>query len=446
MIVDRVSATGSQDIATELYRWATDLFPICRSITGRGLRETLGRLAELLPLTIHEVPTGTRVLDWTIPLEWNIREAWVENSRGDRVIDFRRSNLHVVSYSRPVRARLGLAELKPHLLTLPEHPDWIPYRTTYYSEGWGFCLSHRQFLSLAEDEYEVCIDTSLEPGHLSYAESVLPGETDEEVLISCHVCHPSLGNDNLSGVVVAAFLGRHLVTRARRYTYRLLFVPGTIGAITWLALNESRARRITHGLVLTSLGDPGHPTYKRSRRGNATIDRVVSHVLAARGGEHEILDFSPSGYDERQYCSPGFDLPVGRLSRALPGGYPEYHTSADNLDFIRPAALADSFALCAAVLDVLDANRTYVSRNPKGEPQLGRRGLYHAVGGGPQEADESAMLWVLNLADGRHTLLDIAERARLPFTAIQRAAERLMVHDLLEEPAGQAAPGDAAVP
>ncbi len=425
--------SGPEGIGAELYRWIANLYPICRSITGRGVRETLGRLADLLPLTIHEVPSGTRVLDWTVPMEWNIRDAWVKSARGERVIDFQRSNLHVVSYSRPVRARLSLAQLKGHLVTLPEHPDWIPYRTTYYTEEWGFCLSHRQFLELQDDEYEVCVDASLEPGHLSYGECVLPGETDEEVLISSHICHPSLCNDNLSGVVIAAFLGRQLAARARRYTYRLLFAPGTIGAITWLAINESRVGRIAHGLVLTCLGDGGRPSYKKSRRGNATIDRAVAHVLAARGGDHEVLDFSPSGYDERQYCSPGFDLPVGRLSRTLPGGFPEYHTSADNLDLVRPPALADSFALCVEVLELLDANRSYLSQSPRGEPQLGRRGLYHSRGGGPQEAEELAMLWVLNLADGRHSLLDIAERSRLPFGAIGRAAERLAAHGLLSE-------------
>lgn len=407
--------SGSGGIGTELHRWIAELFPICRSITGGGVRDTLGRLADLLPLTVHEVPSGTRVLDWTVPMEWNIRDAWVKNSRGERVIDFQRSNLHVVGYSRPVRTRLSLAQLKGHLFTLPEHPDWIPYRTTYYTDEWGFCLTHREFLALEEDEYEVCVDASFEPGHLTYGECLLPGETDEEVLVSSHICHPSLGNDNLSGVVIAAFLGRHLAARPRRYTYRLLFAPGTIGAITWLALNESGLGRIAHGLVLTCLGDAGPLHYKKSRRGNATIDRAMRHLLAARGGAHAILDFSPTGYDERQYGSPGLDLPVGRLTRTLPGRFPEYHTSGDDLDLVRPTALADSFAVCLELFELLEENRTYLSQNPKGEPQLGRRGLYHSVGGRPQEPEELAMLWVLNLADGRHTLLDIAERASLPW-------------------------------
>jgi aminopeptidase-like protein len=300
-----------QGTAEAMHRLVADLYPLCRSITGDGLRDTLRGVGRILPLTLREVPSGTRVFDWTVPPEWNIRDARVKSSRGARVIDFRRSNLHVVGYSVPVRARLSLAELKPHLHTLPDHPDWIPYRTSYYEEGWGFCLSHRELGALPEDEYEVCIDSSLEPGHLTYGECVLPGTTAEEVLISCHVCHPSLCNDNLSGVVVAAFLGRALAARPHRYTYRFLFIPGTIGSITWLAHNEARVERIRHGLVLSCLGDVGRPTYKKSRRGDAEVDRVVHHVLAARGGAHAIVDFTPCGYDERLFCSPGFDLPVG---------------------------------------------------------------------------------------------------------------------------------------
>jgi aminopeptidase-like protein len=428
-----MSARHPDGVGEEMHRLVGDLYPLCRSITGDGVRETLRRVGRLLPLTVHEVPSGTRVFDWVVPPEWNIRDAWVKNSRGERVIDFRRSNLHVVSYSVPVRARLSLAELKPHLHTLPEQADWVPYRTSYYEKSWGFCLSHRDLVALPEDEYEVCIDATLEPGNLTYGECVLPGSTAEEMLISCHVCHPSLCNDNLSGVVVAAFLGRALAARPHRYTYRFVFIPGTIGSITWLAHNEAGVERIRHGLVLSCLGDGGRPTYKKSRRGDAEIDRVVRHVLAARGPDHVILDFAPWGYDERQYCSPGFDLPVGCLMRTPHGTFPEYHTSADDLDFVRPAALADSLALCERIVGVLEANRTYASCNPKCEPQLGRRGLYGVLGGTARSAAELAMLWILNLADGRHDLLAVAERSGLAFTVVAETAERLVDHGLLRE-------------
>ena len=420
-------------LGQELHRWIADLYPIGRSITGNGVRETLRRLGGLLPVEVREVPTGTPVLDWTVPAEWNLREAWIENSRGERIVDVRRSSLHVVSYSRPMRARLGLEQLKEHLFSEPEHPDWIPYRTTYYADGWGFCVSHRQLESLPEGEYTVCIDTTLEPGSLTYGECVLPGTIEDEILLSAHLCHPALCNDNLSGVVIAAFLGRALVARRRRYTYRILFIPGTIGSITWLALNETRVARIKHGLVLTCLGDKGQPTYKRSRRGNTEIDQAARHVLASRDGGHQILDFTPWGYDERQYCSPGFDLPVGCLMRTPHGRFPEYHTSADDLGFVHPAALEDSLEICHAILEVLEHNGTYLNLSPKGEPQLGRRGLYPGTGGAARGTEELALLWVLNLSDGRHTLLDIAERSRLSMDAVHRAAEALLSRGLLRE-------------
>lgn len=419
-------------LGAELHRWIADLYPIGRSLTGDGVRETLSRLGQLLPLSVREIPSGTQVLDWTVPPEWNLREAWIESSRGERIVDARRSTLHVVGYSRPVRARLTLAELRPHLFSLPERPDWIPYRTSYYADGWGFCLSDRQLRALPDDRYEVCIDATLGPGSLTYGECELPGEREDEILLSTHVCHPSLCNDNLSGMVIAAFLGQRLAAKRRRHTYRLLFIPGTIGSIAWLARNEARLSRIAHGLVLTCLGDPGPPTYKRSRRGDAPIDRAAAHVLARRG-EHRLLDFAPWGYDERQYCSPGFDLPVGCLMRTPHGQFPQYHTSADDLAFVRPEALEDSLEACADILDLLDRNRVFVNQRPKGEPQLGRRGLYPPVGGGPQAPEQLALLWALNLSDGRHSLLDIAERSRLPFDVVCQAAEALAERDLLRE-------------
>jgi aminopeptidase-like protein len=421
-------------LGREMYACVADLYPICRSITGNGVRETLRRLQRHVPLALHEVPTGTRVFDWTIPKEWNIRDAYVKNSKGQRIIDFNRSNLHVVNYSVPIKARMPLSELRPHLFTLPDHPEWIPYRTSYYKETWGFCLSHRQLVELEDDEHEVCIDSSLEPGHLTYGELLLPGETADEVLISCHVCHPSLCNDNLSGATIAAFLAKHLCGLPLRHSYRFLFIPGTIGSITWLSRNERHISRVKHGLVLACLGDAGRPTYKKSRRGDTEIDRAASHVLKHYAQDHQIMEFSPYGYDERQFCSPGFDLPVGCLMRTPHGRYPEYHTSADNLELVHASELADSFVTALSVFNVLECNKTYVNQNPKCEPQLGKRGLYRTMGGLTQAGiDELVMLWVLNLSDGRHSLLDVAERSGAPFAAVQRAADVLLAHGLLKE-------------
>jgi aminopeptidase-like protein len=374
------------------------------------------------------------VFDWTVPREWNIRDAFIKRSTGERLVDFKACNLHVVGYSTPVHETMPLSELKKHLHSLPDHPDWVPYRTSYYNENWGFCMAHKELVRLPEDAYEVCIDASLEDGHLTLAECFLEGESPEEVLLSCHICHPSLCNDNLSGIALATFLARFLGSVTLRYSYRFLFIPGTIGSITWLALNEERAHRIKHGLVITSVGDPGGFTYKRSRRGNAEIDAAVEHVLKQWGSPHEIVDFSPYGYDERQYCSPGFNLPVGCLQRTPHGRYPEYHTSADNLGFVQPASLAESLSLSLTVLDVLETNRVYRSTNPKCEPQLGRRGLYNAIGGRSDSVDrQMAMLWVLNLSDGRNTLLDIANRAEMPVQLIGELAVELVRHGLLRE-------------
>jgi aminopeptidase-like protein len=417
-----------------MYRLISELYPICRSITGDGLRETLRRLQAYVPLEIREVPTGTQVFDWTVPKEWNIRDAYVKNDRGERVIDFQKSNLHVVNYSVPMKHRMSLAELNEHLFSIPTHPDWIPYRTSYYKETWGFCLSEQQRSALKEEEYEVCVDSTLEDGSLTYGEYLLPGETGEEVLISAHACHPSLCNDNLSGMAMAISLARLLGTATRRYSYRFLFVPGTIGAITWLARNEERIAHIKHGLVLTGVGDAGSLHYKKSRRGAADVDRAAAHVLRHAGESHRVLEFSPYGYDERQYCSPGINLPVGRLSRAPHGTFPEYHTSADNLEFVHAEKLGEALEVCHEILQVLEKDANFVNTNPKCEPQLGRRGLYRMVGGLANAGTvEMAMLWVLNQSDGKNSLLDIAERSGMPFKEIHRAAELLHEHHLLRK-------------
>ena len=422
-----------QVLGKQLFDCITDLFPICRSITGDGVRETLARLARVVPLTTHEVPSGTPVFDWTVPDEWNIRDAYVKNARGERVIDFRRSNLHVVNYSVPFRGRMSLEELRPHLFTLPEQPDRVPYRTSYYQRNWGFCLSQNQLDALAEGEYEVCIDSSLQPGCLTYGELTIPGGSTEEVLVSAHICHPSLANDNLSGAVIAAHAARRLQSLSLRLSYRFLFIPATIGSIAWLSANEARVPGIRYGLVLACLGDPGPLTYKRSRRSDAKIDQAAIHVLQQLG-EHEVLEFSPYGYDERQFCSPGFDLPVGRLSRTPHGRFPEYHTSADNLEFIQPAQLAKSLSACLEIFEVIERDRTCLNRKPNCEPQLSKYGLYDPIGGVAESPEfRMAILWVLNLSDGRHSLLDIAERSGLRFRQIALAADALSEHGLLEK-------------
>ena len=418
-------------VGEELHRFAAQLYPICRSITGDGIRQTLAQIHQRVPLQISEVPTGTEAFDWTVPKEWNIRDAYIKDASGRRVVDFQRSNLHVLNYSTPVRATIPLCELKQHLFTLPEHADWIPYRTSYYKEAWGFCLSHTQMLALADGDYEVCIDSTLTDGHLTYAECYVPGRSPDEVLISTHACHPSLANDNLSGLAVATALAEFLSGRDLRYSYRFLFIPGTIGAITWLARNRENVGRIRHGLVLTGIGDAGGFHYKKSRRGNAEIDQAAAHVLRHHGELSEVLEFSPYGYDERQYCSPGFNLPVGCLMRSVWGTFPEYHTSADNLDFIQPAKLAGSLRVCTAMVDVLENNRRYRNLSPYCEPQLGKRNLYRSTGGEAIGVEMNARLWVLNLSDGEHSLLDIAERSGLQFSTICDAAELLRESGLL---------------
>jgi aminopeptidase-like protein len=418
----------------EMYHLMSELFPICRSITGNGVRKTLNILKRHIPLTVHEVPTGTHVFDWTVPKEWNITTAFVKNSKGEKIIDFMENNLHVLNYSVPVKKKVSLGELKEHLFTLPEYPDCIPYRTSYYKENWGFCISHNQFLNLKEDEYDVFIDSSIENGYLTYGEYYRQGEKKEEILISCHTCHPSLCNDNLSGTVLAAFLAKCLSQVSLEYSYRFLFIPGTIGSITWLCLNESEVSKIKHGLVAACVGDSGKFTYKKSRQGNAEIDRAVVNVLKNSGQNYEVINFIPFGYDERQYCSPGFNLPVGCLMKTPHGQYSQYHTSADNLDFVKPEYLADSFSIYISVFDILENNKKYINQNPRCEPQLGKRGLYQTTGGQKDRKQrELAMLWVLNLSDGSNTLLDISDKSGLTFDLIKDAADALSECDLLKE-------------
>jgi len=429
-----VTESCLNSLGEEMYSLVSELYPICRSITGNGVRQSLDVLKKYIPLELHEVPTGTKVFDWTIPKEWNIRDAYVKDSKGNKVIDFQRSNLHVLNYSIPVQNKVSLKELKEHLFTIPEHPQWIPYRTSYYDGNWGFCLSHEDFQKLKEDNYEVYIDSDLQNGHLTYGEYFIKGHLPDEVLISSHICHPSLCNDNLSGVALTTFLARELSNTRLEYSYRFLFIPGTIGSIAWLSLNESNLSRIKHGLVTACVGDSGGFTYKRTRQGNATIDRAVQNVLRDSKCDYHIEDFFPYGYDERQYCSPGINLPVGCLMRTPHGRYEEYHTSADDLNFVKPQYLFDSFSIYSSVFYLLENNKIYLNQNPKCEPQLGSRGLYSKIGGGVEsKSKQLAMLWVLNLSDGANSLLEISEKSNMRFDLIKKVADILVEHDLLKE-------------
>lgn len=426
----KATATAAADAqsGSALYRFAERLYPICRSITGEGVRQTLALIGARVPLKIHEVRSGTKVFDWQIPLEWNVEDAAVTDPDGQRVVDFRAHNLHLVGYSEPVKKVIPLQELAQRLHILPRHPDWIPYRTSYYQRSWGFCLAARERDRLRPGRYGVEIRTSLAPGSLTYAELVIPGRSREEVLFFTHTCHPSLANDNVSGMSIATALAEWVASAPRHFTYRFVFAPGTIGSLTWLKRNETGLKRIRHALVLGLLGDRAPLTYKRSRREDSEIDQIAAYVLGADGTE---VPFSPYGYDERQLCSPGFDLPAGRLTRSVNGGYPEYHTSADDLSLITPAALQGSLAMCQRLVEVMESNRRYTNLKPKGEPRLGARGLYGPLGGREPSESEHALLWVLNQSDGKHSLLDIARRSGLSFMALRDAAHALEAKKLL---------------
>ena len=418
-----------------MYKLMTDLFPICRSITGNGVRETLKKIQTYIPLQVTEVPSGTKAFDWIIPKEWNIQDAYIKDPKGNKIIDFKNSNLHVVSYSIPIHKKISLSELKPHIHTIPDMPNAIPYLTSYYNEDWGFCMKHKDFEKLEEGEYEIRIDSSLEPGSLTYGEFLKKGQLDDEFLISCYVCHPSMCNDNLSGIVLATFLATHLKNVETKFSYRFLFIPETIGAITWLSRNEHELHKIKHGLAATCLGDPGSLTYKKTREGNHQIDEIAKYVLEHSNQEYNIIDFFPNGSDERQFCSPGFNLPCGSLIRSLPGSgrFPEYHTSEDNLNFVRGEKLADTFSKYSEIIYIAENNAKYLNLNPKCEPQLGRRGLYRQLGSQKHSEEKHlAIFWILNQSDGKKSLLDIAKKSKLDFYLIKEAAENLIKHNLLK--------------
>ena len=418
----------------DLHGLVRELFPINRSLTGAGVRETLAILARHIQLEVREVPSGTAVLDWQVPLEWNIRSATIRALDGRCLVNFADHNLHVVGYSKPIHKEVSRAELAEHIHTLPDQPELIPYRTGYFAEDWGFCMPDNLWQTMQDEAYRIDIDSDLSPGSLTYGELFLPGELSDEVLITAHICHPSLANDNLSGIAVAVALAMRQARLPRRLGYRFLFIPAMIGAITWLARNESELGKIRHGLVLTCIGDTGPFHFKQSRSG-APIDNAVAHILRHSGHPYEIVPFNPYGYDERQFCSPAFDLPMGCLMRSVHGTFPQYHTSADNPGFVKPQALNQSYEVVASLLDLLDANWMYARTDGRGEPQLGRRGLYRAIAGQKEAGGASQMdlLWLLNLADGKHSLLEMAERAGIPFGRLQKAVRLALDADLIRE-------------
>lgn len=408
-----------------------DLYPLNRSITGDGVRATLARLGAVVPLKVHEVPSGTSVLDWEVPPEWNVRAAWLEGLDGRRILDVAEHNLHLMGYSIPVDGQFTLEELQPHLHSDPTRPDVIPYRTSYYAPNWGFCLAHRQREALPPGRYRVVIDSTLQPGSLSYGEAIIPGSSDRQFLVYTHTCHPSLANDNASGMAVCAYLAQWLASAPRRLTYRIVFGPGTIGSITWLARNREVLPRVEGGLVLALVGDAAPLAYKRSWSGNADIDRAATACLRNEPGA-TFHDFSPWGYDERQFGSPGFRLPVGRLTRSAEEGYPEYHSSADNLDLIRPESLAGALAAAGNMLQLVDDNCRLKNLSPFAEPQLGRRGLYRALGGPASPELQRALLWVLSLGDGEHDAIDACTRSGLEPSVVLRAVAELRKVGLLD--------------
>ena len=450
---------------TQTTAWTTQadgllrrLFPICRSITGNGLRETLAILQESVHFDTHEVPSGTACYDWTVPDEWNVRAAYVADLNGRRVIDFQENNLHLVNYSEPFEGEVTFNELRPHLFSLPDLPDAIPYRTSYYRRAWGFCLTEKQLGSLDRGgRYHVCVDTSLAPGSLTYGETALEGTSGREFLISTYACHPSLGNDNLSGVVLWALLLQELRRMPRRHSYRFLIVPETIGSLAYLSRNEELARSFAGGFVVSTVAGPGKFGYKRSFQGDALVDRAARQTFRELDLEYMEYPFDVNGSDERQYSSPAFRIPIGTICKDKYYEYPNYHTSLDDLDFISAAALVETLKLYLLTIEKLEQDHTYRSKMPYGEPMLGKRGLYPSLGGSIMQSaantstrhgerryevqDDSilygneldAIRWLMFHCDGQTSLLRIAEQTGLPMRQLSELARILVEHGLLEE-------------
>ena len=449
----------SYNVGVKMYELMTELFPICRSITGNGVRKTLQIISKEIPLEIHEIPTGKNVFDWEIPKEWNINDAYIKAPNGQKIVDFQKSNLHIISYSIPIHKKISLDELKEHIHTLPNKPDLIPYHTSYYNENWGFCMTHKQFLELKEGEYEVFIDSKLDKGSLTYGEFLVSGKSKEEILITCYICHPSLCNDNLSGVTLVTYLAKKLQKLENYYSIRFLFIPETIGAIAWLSLNEEKLLQIKHGLVVTCVGTSAKFTYKKSRKGTNTIDKTVIDVLKNSNIDSQVVDFFPYGSDERQFCSPGINLPMGSLYRSDTKviDFSEYHTSGDNFSIITKKALGETFKIYLEIISELEKNRKsdnrklqinfeknkkkdlmYLNLFPKCEPQLGKRGLYRKIGGvsdlsNKEIFNQLTYLWILNYSDGNHSLEEIANLSNIDLETIKESAKLLETRKILKK-------------
>ena len=419
------------DVGRAIHGLITELFPICRSITGDGVRQTLRRLKEIIPLEMHEVPTNTKVFDWTVPKEWNIRDAFILDADGRKVVDFKKNNLHVLGYSVPIDQRMSLADLQNHLYSLEDQPDAIPYLTSYYQERWGFCLTHNQRTQLKPGEYRVVIDSDLKPGHLTYGECLIPGRLDKELFLSTYVCHPSLANNELSGPGVLTFLIKWILSQPRKYSYRVVFIPETIGSITYLSRNlETMKRNIIAGFNLSCVGDDRAYSFLPSRAGDTLADRAARNVLRHRHPDFVSYSFLQRGSDERQYCSPGVDLPVASVMRTKYGQYPEYHTSLDDLNLVTPAGLEGSYKAYQDCIELLERNETYRS-NVLCEPQLGRRGLYPTLSTKASGASVQNMMDFLAYADGTNDLLKISDTIQVPPWELYPIIEKLMSAGLL---------------
>ena len=436
------------------------LFPICRSITGNGVRETLEIIKnDILPMTLYEIPSGTKVFDWTIPKEWNICNAFVADESGNKIIDFKINNLHVVGYSVPIDTYVSLSELQEHLYSLPEQPNAIPYITSYYQERWGFCISHNERLKLKEGNYHVFIDSSLKNGNLTYAECIIPGETKEEIFLSSYICHPSMANNELSGPIVTSFIGKWLMSKPRKYTYRLIFIPETIGSITYLSQNlQFLKKNVIAGFNVSCIGDERDYSYVASRYENTFADKIVSHVLSTYYKHFTKYSFLNRGSDERQYCSPGVDLPLVTLSRSKYDTFPEYHTSLDDPTLVTPKGLLGGFEFLKKCIDVIENNEISkecnnirkihkkeniieekTMNNKKyritcyGEPQLGKRGLYPSLGNSSSGSSISTMMDIIAYSDGTNNLNEIGKIIGKSVQELIPIIEKLLQEDLLEE-------------
>ena len=435
LLVEEKSIGGQEfeQAGALMHNLMIQLFPICRSITGDGVRETLRILQRHIPLTVYEIPSGTKVFDWTVPKEWNIRDAFVLDPQGRKIIDFKKNNLHVLGYAVPINTIVTFSELQEHLYSLEGQPDAIPWVTSVYEERWGFCLAHSERLKLQPGDYRVFIDSELKNGSLTLGEMIIPGVSSKEIFISTYICHPSMANNELSGPVVATMLAKWLASRPRRFTYRIIFIPETIGSITYLSRNlEVMKQNIAAGFNLTCVGDDRAYSFLPSRNGSTLADKVALNILRFKHPNFKAYSFLERGSDERQYCSPGIDLPVVSLMRTKYREFPEYHTSLDNLDLVTPAGLQGSFDLHRECIELLERNRVYKT-SCLGEPQLGKRGLYPTIATKDSYPQVIDILNVLAYADGTNDLIDISNKIQVPACHLYPIIEKLIAADLLQE-------------